>query len=303
MHAPDSQGSQQVLAAILRYNLRVFVKPLFYPGVPVSVLRYGLRVMATTTLVARDVHRDGLTVGGVPAERYRRTGGGAKDKVVLYFHGGGYCAGSPYTHRSLTTHLARASGATVLALDYRVAPEAPYPAAVNDALSAYRALLDEGVSSDQIIIAGDSAGGGLSLACALAARNHDLPAAAGLVLLSHWADITNSERPHAPGETLLTWKGLDLAAQRYAGEQRAEPLASPLLVDLSGLPPALIITGRDEILLADSQRLASALEDAGGKADLHVYEGRWHFFPIHAGLLHDADHAIGQMAAFIDQPR
>ena len=296
---------QRLLTATLRGSMRLLVKPLFHTLTPLSVQRTGLRLSAAST----------LSVGGVPAERLRPTAG-AGDKVLLYLHGGAYCVGSPATHRSLTTHLARAANATVLALDYRLAPEAPFPAARDDVLDAYRALLEENVDPAQIFIAGDSAGGGLTLSVAQTLRDLGLPAPAGLIMLSPWVDLTHpraSEPAHA-GEVMLNWGALDKAAKHYVcgdacGDADKDmdkvsralraPGVSPLLGSLANLPPTLTLTGTDEILLGDSEQLIQALHDAGNQATLLLYRGMWHVFPVHAGMLDTADHAIARMAEFM----
>ncbi|MBZ2190158.1 alpha/beta hydrolase [Alcanivorax sp. JB21] len=303
----DTSRGQRLLAATLRGSMRVLVKPLFHVLTPLAVQRTGLRLSAASTLSARGVTREAVRVGGVPAERLRPANG-AGDKVVLYLHGGAYCVGSPATHRSLTTHLARAANATVLALDYQLAPEAPFPAARDDVLDAYRALLEEGVAPAHIFIAGDSAGGGLTLSVAQTIRDQALPAPAGLIMLSPWVDLTHprASEPSHPGEVMLSWGALDKAARQYIGtdvssatEALRAPGVSPLLGSLANLPPTLTITGTDEILLGDSEQLIQALHDAGNQATLLLYRGMWHVFPVHAGMLNAADHAIASMAEFM----
>ncbi|MCH8543808.1 MAG: alpha/beta hydrolase [Alcanivorax sp.] len=314
---PDINASrgQRLLTATLRGSMRLLVKPLFYVLTPLSVQRTGLRLSAASTLSARGVTREAVSVGGVPAERLRPATG-AGDKVVLYLHGGAYCVGSPGTHRSLTTHLARAANATVLALDYRLAPEAPFPAARDDVVDAYRALLDEDVDPAQIFIAGDSAGGGLTLSVAQTLRDLGLPAPAGLIMLSPWVDLTHprASEPAPPGEAMLNWGALEKAALHYIGadlgadpgvsaDKTAKALrasgVSPLLGNLADLPPTLTITGTDEILLGDSEQLIQRLHEAGNPATLLLYRGMWHVFPVHAGILDTADHAIACMAEFM----
>ncbi|MBA3980255.1 MAG: alpha/beta hydrolase [Alcanivorax sp.] len=294
-----ARRSQQLLTGVLRTSLKLLVKPLFNGRTPLPLMRAGLKAAASTTLPARGVTRDLVHLGGVPAERWRPADG-ASDSVVLYLHGGAYCVGGPITHRSLASHLSRVSQATVLVVDYRLAPEHPCPAALEDALAAYQSLLEEGVMPEQIVIAGDSAGGGLTLATALALRDAGLPAPAGLMLLSPWVDLTHPRAgTRVPGEAMLQWPALEKATALYCGDQRRDPRASPLHGALHDLPPTLIITGTDEILLGDSEALEAALEAAGNRASLLLYTDMWHVFPAHAGVLDTADHAIAQMAAFI----
>ena len=220
---------------------------------------------------------------------------------MLYLHGGAYCVGSPRTHRSITGNLALRSGARVFAADYRLAPEHPFPAAVDDAASSCMGLLDAGVPAGRIVLAGDSAGGGLSVAAALRLRELGRPRPAGLVLFSPWADLTH--RPPAPapaGETMLTREMINESAARYlGGRDPRDPLASPVFGDLSGLPPALIQVGTDELLLGDSEGLQTRFRQAGVESILQVYARRWHVFQMHAGVLADSDRALDEAAAFV----
>ncbi len=295
----SSRRRQRVIAALLRGSLRALVRPLFHPAVPVAALRAGLRASSAITLQAGGVTTRRERAAGVPVEWQTPSRAGAE--VVLYLHGGAYCVGSPATHRGLTTHLARYSGARVMVPDYRLAPEHPFPAACDDALACYQWLLDQGHESSQITIAGDSAGGGLALSTALRIRDADLPAPARLALLSPWVDLTLTDRDAArqPREHILSWETLAHAAEIYAGNRCGDPLASPLLGDLRDLPPTLILVGTEEILLAEAERLARTLQGAGNDTALHVYQELWHVFPVHAGILDAADRALDSIARFI----
>src|SRR5206468_4169342 len=175
-------------------------------------------------------------------------------RTMLYLHGGGYCIGSPLSHRALVSRLALSSAATAWVPDYRMAPEDPFPAAVDDALAAYRELLDGGADPKRLVIGGDSAGGGLTFAAALAIRDAGLPAPAGLVAISPWTDLTASGAAHAAkAETdpMVNGEALAMFAKAYAGDDLTEPLASPLFADLKDLPPVLIQVGGEEALLSD----------------------------------------------------
>lgn len=300
----DSRRSQRLLAGTLRLALRSLVKPLFHPVTPVPLLRRGLRLSALTTLTARGTERMDVLLDGVPAEYLRAANSSVRhDQVLLYLHGGAYVVGSPGTHRAVTSHLARASGAGVFALDYRLAPEHPFPAAQDDAVTAYQSLLAQGYAPEQILIGGDSAGGGLALSTALRLRDSGLPAPAGLILISPWADLTHpaARRAQQPDDVMLTWATLRHAAQRYAPDQLQHPYVSPLLADLGGLPPTLIIGATDEILDDDTTRLAAALAQADVDTHTFVYQDMWHVFTVHAGVLAQADDAIRRMAAFIQR--
>lgn len=242
-------------------------------------------------------------MGGVPAERV--TVGAPGDNVVLYLHGGAYVFGSPATHRSITGHLARAAGATVFSPDYRLAPEHPCPAAVEDATCAYRWLLEQGVPAQRIIIAGDSAGGGLTVATAVSLRDAGTRLPAGLVALSPWVDMTGSGESVARigrADPMLSESGLHDSARIYlAGRDAEDPVASPLYADLSGLPPLYIQVGSDEILYSDAERLAERAREAGVAVTQKTFHNYWHVFQLHAGALPAATAAVQAMADFARQ--
>ena len=222
--------------------------------------------------------------------------------TVLYLHGGGYVSGGPVTHRALTSHLAKLADASVAVADYRLAPEHPFPAALDDAHRAYLALLEKGHAPERLAVAGDSAGGGLTLALLQRLRDEGQPLPACALMFSPWVDLTLAETPlTVPGEAMLNRQWLAFAAEAYAGDQRDSAGASPLLGNLDGLPPLLIQTGSDEILANDSERLAEALDRADCDARYQSYPGRWHVFQLHAGMLHDADLALAECRDFLHQ--
>ncbi len=212
--------------------------------------------------------------------------------------------GSPVTHRALTGHLALRCQARVFAADYRLAPEHPFPAAVDDAVAAYRGLVAGGHDGTGIALVGDSAGGGLCVATALVLRGLGLPPPDAIALFSPWVDLAG-ERPREapPGEVLLDDAWLAECAGCYlAGRDAHEPLASPVFADLTslaGLPRTLIQVGTDELLLPDSRRLHARLEAAGVRSTLGVYPRRWHVFQMHAGVLRDANRALEEVARFL----
>lgn len=227
---------------------------------------------------------------------------GAPMRTILYLHGGGYYFCSPKSHRSLVFPLAVHSGARTFSLDYRLAPEHPFPAAVEDALAAYRCLLADGTPADSIVVAGDSAGGGLALALLLALRDAKdaLPAAA--LLFSPWTDLA------ATGDTLITNDGVDpmfrgaavaRATSLYlAGADPTHPYASPLYGDFTGLPPLMIQVGSTEVLLDDARRAAERARAAGCVVEFEVWPKMPHVWQIFAPFIPEALRALDRAAAF-----
>jgi acetyl esterase/lipase len=292
---------ERLAAALLRTALRTLVKPALSPKVPIVRQRRRLERLASFTRASLQTTLEPGTVGGIQGEwlRPRR----APDAVtsrggILYLHGGGYCVGSPRTHRAVTSCLANATGLPVFAAGYRLAPEHPFPAALDDAVAAARSLMQSG----PVVIAGDSAGGGLALATAIYLRQNAMGSPASLVLFSPWADLTLSELAEkvAAQEVMLStaWLG-DCARHYLAGESAATPLASPVFADLRGLPPAFIQAGADELLCSDTLRVRDALVGAGIGANCEIVPGQWHAFQLHAGVLAAADAAIERAARFI----
>ena len=217
-------------------------------------------------------------------------------RTILYFFGGGYMLGTPATRRKTAGHLALAAGARVLVPNYRLAPEHPFPAAVEDAVRAYQWLLDQGREPAEIFLAGDSAGGGLAVATAIALRDRHLPMCGGIAAISPWADLTcsgESMTSRAAVDIEITRDGLlEMAGTYLNGADPAQPLASPVLADLTGLPPLLCLVGGDEVLLDDSVRLVRNAAIAGIDATLSITAGMQHVFPIWAGAFPEADAAI-----------
>ena len=227
----------------------------------------------------------------------------ARRRCILYLHGGAYFSMSARTHRSITSRLAIWSDARVFALDYRLAPEHPFPAALDDALAAYRALLAAGIQPANIVVSGDSAGGGLALALLLAARaaGEELPAAA--VLFSPWTDLAASGRSivdNDAADALLFGSWVAPTARHYLGDTPAtNPLASPVYADLTRLPPLLIQVSDTEVLLDDSRRVISNATRAGVTATLQVWPRLPHGWQIFAPILPEARTALHDAAAFI----
>jgi acetyl esterase/lipase len=223
-------------------------------------------------------------------------------RTVLFLHGGAYLGGSPATHRGLATAFARTGRAAVLLPDYRLAPEHRYPAAIEDALATYRWLLTAGGQDPaKLVVAGDSAGGGLALALAVAARDEGLPQPAGLALLSPWADLTASGASVAEvgdADPWLDHTTLEPAGRMYAGDDVAHPWASPVFADFTGLAPMLVHVGSDEVLLDDASRVVARARAAGVDASLGVFEGLFHVFQAFS-YLPEARQSLRELGAFV----
>jgi acetyl esterase/lipase len=227
---------------------------------------------------------------------------GKSQGVILYFHGGAYVVGSINTHRQFIGRLVEAAGCEGLAVNYRLAPEHPFPAALEDALTAFRWLLDQNYDPGQIVLAGDSSGGGLALATLVALRESSLPLPAGAVCISPWTDLAitgMSIQTKARFDFVLTPESLPRYAGFYAGDQDVrDPLISPLYADFSDLPPLYILVGEDEILLDDATRLAAKAREAGVIVTLDIWEGMFHVFPLVPGLS-ESKEAVTRLARFI----
>jgi epsilon-lactone hydrolase len=223
--------------------------------------------------------------------------------TVLFLHGGGYYFCSPRTHRPISFGLARAARARVFSLAYRLAPEHPFPAAVEDALAAYRALLAQGVAAASIVIAGDSAGGGLALALLIAARDAGLPAPAGATVFSPWTDLAAtgaSLRTNDTSDAMFCGASIGRAARFYLGQTRADhPLASPLYADLHSLPPLLIHASQTEVLRDDALRFARRAEAVGVKVSLKLWPNTPHAHQIFARWLPEARESLADAGRFI----
>ena len=249
-----------------------------------------------------DVKAEPVTAAGVPAE-WITAPGADPGRNVLYLHGGGYMIGSIKTHRCLAGWISRAAQARVLIIDYRLAPENPHPAAVDDAIAAYRFMLDAGVKPSRTVVAGDSAGGGLAVATLLAIRDAKLPLPAAGVFLSPWVDMEGT------GESMTTKAAADpmvgsgnlgeMAAAYLGGKHPRTPLASPLYGDLKGLPPMLIQVGTSEVLLDDSTRLAERARQAGVEVVYEPWENMIHVWQIFVPMLDEAKQAVDRIGEYV----
>jgi acetyl esterase/lipase len=270
----------------------------------VEKMRAGMEKVAER--VAPDVNCQPVDAGGVKAE-WIVPPNAATDRVILYLHGGGYVMGSINTHRAMVARVARASQARALALDYRLAPENPFPAAVDDATAAYRWLLAQGYQASKIAISGDSAGGGLVLATIIALRDAKVALPACAVPISPWTDMEGtgeSMKTNASKDPMVSGSngGLFNMAKAYVGNADPKnPLASPLHADYRGLPPMLIQVGATETLLDDSTRVAEKAKAAGVPVDLEVWEDMIHVWHVFAKLLPEGQQAIDRIGQYVLQ--
>jgi acetyl esterase/lipase len=289
----------RLVALLLRPAARLAVAG---PRVSVPWQRWWLRWLTRLTPSAHGTETEAAVRGGVKGEWVRPAGAVTDDSrsaVILYLHGGCYCIGAPATHRALTSHLARATGLPVFAADYRLAPEHPYPAAVDDAIAAYQSLQETG----PVVIAGDSAGGGLAVVTALRTRQLHLHPPAALILFSPWVDLAMTRlSDRVTDDPVVSRAWLAACARNYlAGSDPRAPLASPIYGDLRGLPPTLIQVGADELLRGDAMRMRDALLSADVTVRCEIGEGVWHGFQLHAGMLKAADAAIARAGRFISE--
>lgn len=270
------------------------------PNASVGRMRGGMEKVSER--VAADVKCETVSAGGVGAE-WIAAPGAANDRVILYLHGGGYVMGSINTHRAMIARISRAAQARALAIDYRLAPEHPFPAAVEDATAAYRWLLAQGYHPGRIVLAGDSAGGGLVLAALIALRDAGAPMPAAAVPISPWTDMEgtgDSVKTKAARDPMVQQDGLLSMAKMYVGQADPKnPLLSPLYADFRGLPPLLIQVGEAEVLLDDSTRVAERAKAAGVKVDLEVWDDMFHVWHVFAKLLPEAQQAIDRVGQFV----
>lgn len=301
---------------LLKGLIRAFLKPAFSPRVPVKWRRRWLnQASASMSRAPKGIKSEWLKLNAINtfvAYAAVPDANTASQEHILYLHGGGYVSGGVRTHGAFIKHLAAVTKANVWMPDYRLAPEHPYPAALNDAVAAYEGLLAHLVRTQPtkgrplISVMGDSAGGGLALACVLALRNKgkgNMPKA--LVLFSPWVDLTCSNESYtskAASDPMLNPDGLRACAALYCGNQ---PLnhsgCSPLFADLSNLPPLLIQVGSEEVLYDDAYLLAEQAKRANTPTTLQIYEGMWHVFQLHAAQLQESRDALQQIVAFLQE--
>lgn len=282
--------------------IRCTVRPALSPSVPVWLQRAcsnAGRLLQRAPVYTIEEH----AISGVKTcviEPTNTVGG----RGALYLHGGGYVVGGTGSHAKLAAWVGKAARAKVWLPAYRLAPEQTYPKALHDALIVYATLLAEGQDPRQLILAGDSAGGGLALATAAAIRDIGLPLPCGIVLFSPWVDLSlsgESLKTHARRDAMLKPEWLRWCAEAYRGAAQAtDPGCSPLFAQLEGLPPLLIHVGSEEVLLDDARRLAERARAAGISVEQACFDGAGHVFQFHAGVLAEADQSLRQVGEFIE---
>ncbi len=292
-------------AELMRLALRKFVKGGAKPASTIEELRRGYEAIKRLipnpppgTVATR------VDAGGVSAVRVA-TAESRDDRHILYLHGGAYINGSPSHYRDFIWRLANATKATVLCIDYRLAPEHPFPAAVEDAVAAYSWLGHNGADPRRTAIIGDSAGGGLTFATLLKLRDLKLALPSAAVTMSPWTDLTLTSlsfRNNAKADPMLNAAHAPQYVDWYlGGADPRDPYASPIHGDAAGLPPSLILVGSDEILLDDAVRMAERLRAAGSRAELEIWPRMPHVWPLMARVVPEGRRAIARIGAFVQR--
>jgi epsilon-lactone hydrolase len=292
-------------AELVRLGLRSFLKPFNSPDVTVGRHRaVTQRLERWIPMPPAETEMVRGELGGIAALRVA-TPRSRLDRHILFLHGGGYVTGSPELYRHILWRFASAAGVRIAAVDYRLAPEHPFPAALDDAVAAWCGLLDEGTDPKRATVMGDSAGGGLALALALRLRNAGAPLPAAIVALSPWTDLAltgASLRKNAVADPIGNAAAAAFLAGLYlAGADPHNPYASPLYGDPTGLPPSLIQVGSDEILRDDAVRMADRMRIAGCEVALEIWPRMPHVWHAFAPMIPEALRAIARIGAFVRQ--
>jgi acetyl esterase/lipase len=291
-------------ARFIRWLSGRYIRGIDLANAPVTLMRKRLDQLGRLARAARHVAVEKKPVAGLHAEWYRPAGA-QPGKLLLYLHGGAYTLGSCDSHRKLVTHMAKEGNIDAVMPEYRLAPEYPFPAGLDDALAVYKELLESGYNAADIIISGDSAGGGLSVATMLQLRHEGLPLPGAAILLSPFLDMS------ASGETMKTradrdpWfrpDEIEVVVSYYCpNEDVRNPLLSPVFANVAGLPPTMIQVGDDEILLSDSTRFADKLRTADVDVAIEVFPEMWHVFQLFVGKMPESKAAVKKIGAYIKE--
>jgi epsilon-lactone hydrolase len=292
-------------AHILRLGLRFFVKRRLTPAPPIEELRKQMETMLHfVPSPPRGTQSSRVDAGGIKALRVA-TSQALDGRRVLYLHGGGYVMGSPDHYGDFLWRIARVTSARVVCPYYRLAPEHPFPAALDDAIRVYSWLLSEGTRPRELVIMGDSAGGGLAFATLLRLRDEGLPLPAAAVALSPWTDLaltgTSITQNARRDLTLMPERAATFARHYLTDADPRHPYASPLYGDVRGLPPILIQVGSDEILRDDSVRMAEKLRAAGTPVELQIGHRMHHVWQLYARVLPEGRAAVARIGAFLER--
>lgn len=293
--------SEEQLATVIDEIQRTF--GAWGDDMPLDAMRAGWDAMFSDVVYSTGATSEAVSAGGVKAE-WIDAPAAESDRVVIYLHGGGYVMGSVNSHRDICERYSQAAQARVLGLDYRLAPEHPFPAALDDTLAAYLWVLEQGISPERVALAGDSAGGGLTFSALISLRDRGLPMPACATPLSPWVDFEGT------GESITSRAALDPMVRQeldlqmgkaYMGEggDLRNPLAAPLYAELHDLPPLLIQVGEREILFDDSAQMAEKAEKAGVDVTLREWKGMVHVWQIFASRLDEGQQAIEELGAFV----
>jgi len=271
--------------------------------ISVANWRFSLNITSKFTKLPKNVEVDKLKINNIPAFKVSAMNA-RKDRIVLYLHGGGYIGGSFKTHKEFVARLSKIANVQVILIEYRLAPENPFPAALEDSIKAYNRIISKGYNPQNIFIAGDSAGGGLCLATLLKLRDEKIPLPSAAVCISPWTDLAltgTSIKTKAEMDPMLTEELLKLGVKSYVGNaDPRNPYISPLYGDFTGLPPLLIIVGTSEIFLDDSLRLAELAKKVNVKVKLDVWEDMIHTFPLLSIKAPESIQATKNIADFIN---
>ena len=289
-------------ARILRWITSRYIQRIDVHSADVLKLRRRLDMIGRLLMKAFRVKLERTTINNLYAE-WLRPKKARRGRVLLYLHGGAYVMGSCRSHRQMVSHIARAAGIDALVPEYRLSPEHKFPDAIDDAVGVYRELLGSGFRAEDIIISGDSAGGGLAVATLLSLRDAGDPMPAAAVLLSPFLDVTasgDSATTRADKDPWFHASDVKVVIEHYCGEgQVRDPLVSPVFAEVAGLPPVLIQVGDHEILLSDSTRFADMLRAAGGEAEIEIWPEMWHVFQLFIGKMPEARRAIHKIGDFV----
>lgn len=292
---------RSIRSLLVREMFRTLLKPQDKLKGSAEGQRKLMEGLAKWLRIPRDVKVIRFNIDGITLE-WIYVSKANKNNVILYLHGGAYASGSANTHRVLVALISRFSGARVILPEYRLAPENTFPSALKDSLFVYRWLINQEIKPSNIIIAGDSAGGGLAAATILSLRDNNEPLPAGLICISPWADLTDGGETRitkAKEDPEFTAKDIRKAALRYAGgEDLNNPLLSPIYGDFHGFPPLLIQVGSEELLLSDSVKMSEEARLAGVDVTLEVWEGMWHVWHIMGSFVPESRKAIKRIGIF-----